>query len=549
MISSDLRSPTPARESAPSSALPAAPPSVPTEVELKLLADPDDLARLMDSPLIQALARNKGRVRHLTSVYYDSAEGRLAEAGVAFRIRKLGRHFVATAKREQARDARPLARDEWEAPVAGLTGDPSPLLPQLPDDLQALFETVALEPVFRTIVRRHTQRLSVSGSDLEIAFDRGVIEADARSAPICEIEIELKRGDPATLFEVAARLAEIAPLRPSLHSKAERGAALARNLPLPSHRAPRLRLEAGLSLDDALSAILRSIFGHLLANQAAAEELRDPEGVHQMRVALRRLRAALALIAPLAPSPALETLRADARRLASALGPARNWDLFLLELLPAITNAAPTLVGLTELAEAAVARRAAAHQNAGEALAAQRTGRFAISLGAWVENRGWRTDAGAQTLETLDAPALAFAGPLLARRHRRVIRRGRHFARLSSPARHALRLAVKKLRYSVDFFLSLEAGGKSSRRFVRRLGRLQELLGTFNDMTTTPERTAELAASALSPGAQSALGAVIGWQARGLVDLEPELRAAWRAFRRAETPWSARPSPAIAPSP
>ncbi|MGH7121044.1 MAG: inorganic triphosphatase, partial [Acetobacteraceae bacterium] len=277
-----------------------------TELELKLLVDPADLARLIDAPLIATLARNNGQVRHLTSTYYDTAAGTLAEAGISFRIRGIGRRFIATVKRAPLPGAHALTRGEWEAPATGMTADPSSLLWQLPDDIRALFDGVVLEPLFRTLVHRRTRRLNVSGADLEIAFDQGTIEAGQRTQPISEIELELKRGDQAALFEVAVRLAEIAPLRPSLSSKAERGAALARNRPPAARRAPRIQLQAGLSLDDAFRMIFRSIFAHLLCNQAAAEDMRDPEGVHQLRIALRRLRAALALVAPLGPTPTLD---------------------------------------------------------------------------------------------------------------------------------------------------------------------------------------------------------------------------------------------------
>ncbi|MGH7050129.1 MAG: CHAD domain-containing protein [Acetobacteraceae bacterium] len=513
-----------------------------TEVELKLLGDCADLARLTASPLVGAHAKNHGRVRHLKAIYYDTETGGLERAGVAFRVRKVGRRLVATVKRAGAPGGSPAARDEWEMPVASMAPDPGPLLPLLPADLQALLGAAPLQPVFTTTVRRTTRRLKLADAELEMAFDQGRIEAGGRSLPISEIELELKRGSIAVLFDFARELAETAPLRLSLQSKAERGFALAHDQPPPASRAAPARLEAGGSLDDALAAILRSIFGHLLANQEAAEDGRDPEGVHQVRVALRRLRASLALVGRIAPSPTLDSLRADARWLASALGPARNWDLFTLELLPAIGHALPTLPGFAELARAAADCRAAGLAAAREALAAPRAGAFEIALGAWIERRGWRTEAPAQSLEALAAPALGFAAPLLQRRYRKVLKRGRHFAQLSPEARHSLRLAVKKLRYGVDFFLPLGVGTKSSRRFARRLGKLQELLGAFNDMTTTPERTAEFAVRTLSPSAGEALGAVIGWQVRGLVHLETDLLAAWRRFRRAEPFWSDWPA-------
>ncbi|MGH7066931.1 MAG: CHAD domain-containing protein [Acetobacteraceae bacterium] len=523
--------------------------AAPIEVELKLLGDRADLAPLMDSPLVRSHARNAGRVRHLTSIYYDTESGALERAGVTFRVRKMGRRFAATVKRAGLAGSSPIARDEWEAPVAEMTADPTPLLALLPADLRALLSADPMQPVFTAIVRRWTRRLDLPEAEVEIAFDQGQIEAKGRSAPISELELELKRGSAAVLFDLARGLAETAALRPSVRSKAERGFALACDQPPATCRAPQAGLEAEFSLDDALTAILRSIFRHLLANQAAAEDGRDPEGVHQVRVALRRLRAALAVIRRLAPSPTLDSLRADARWLASALGPARDWDLFGLDVLPTIDRALPTLPGFAELAEAVANRRATSLGAARQALAAPRAGRFEIALGGWIERSGWRIGAPAQSLEILAGRALAFAGPLLQRRHRNVIKAGRHLAHLPPEARHALRLAVKKLRYSIDFFLPLEAGTKTSRRFSRRLGKLQELLGRFNDMTTTPERTAELAANTLSPSAASALGAVNGWQASGLTHLEADLRSAWRAFRRAEPPWSSWPAPSDASPP
>ncbi len=556
MTPSEFRSPGSTREgaappspeaSAAGAPAPQADAPAAAEIELKVLADPVDLARLMGAPPVLAHARNKGRVRHLTSVYYDTEEGALERAGVAFRVRNVGRRFVATVKRKLGAGRNPLLREEWEAPTAGMAPDPSPLLPLLPADLRVLLTDAPLRPAFTTTVRRHTQRLVLPDAALEIAFDQGYIEAGERKAPISEIELELKQGRPSALYELALGLAETAPLRPSLASKAERGNALARDRLLPGRRAPRLALSAALSLDDALSAILRSIFTHLLANQEAAEDGRDPEGVHQMRVALRRLRAALAQIRPLAASPALEALRADARWLASSFSAARNWDVFLLDLLPAVQSACPALGGFPELAEALGERRAAAYAAAHEALAAARVGRFELALGLWIEQRGWHAGALSETLEMLAAPALAFACPLLARRHRKVMKAGRHFARLTPEARHLLRLAVKKLRYSGDFFLPLEPGGKSARRYVRRLSRLQDLLGTYNDMMVTAERPVELAGCSLSPAAEAALGAVVGWQARGLLQIEADLRTAWRDFHRTEPPWSAWLTAAGAP--
>ena len=514
-----------------------------TEIELKLVTDPAHLRALLNAPVILAHARNKGRVRHLTTVYCDTPEGALEQAGIAFRIRQCGNRFIIGVKRACPDGSSPLQRDEWEAPAEGDAPDPSPVLPLVPADVQALLTSGPLQPVFTTRLRRHTLRLSLAGGVVEVAFDQGLVQAKNRATPISEIEIELKAGSPAAVYDVASHLAELAPLRPSVRSKAERGFALAFDRPLPGHREARAELSGEFSLDDALLAILRSIVAHLLANQAAAEDGRDPEGVHQMRVGLRRLRAVLTLIRRFAPSAVLDSLRADARWLATALGDARNWDVFLLDLLPVVAHGCSAIEGFGALEAAVRTHRASVYEKTHEALSAPRAGRFHILLGAWIEQRGWRVGAAPEALAMLTAPALAFAGPVLARRQRKVLKRGRHFRHLAPHERHRVRIAVKRLRYSTDFFLSLGGASKSSRRYLHHLSELQELLGSYNDMAATPDRAAELAGYALSPSAQTALGAVIGWQAHGLVRIEPDLRAAWHAFRHAATPWSSWPSP------
>ena len=126
----------------------------------------------------------------------------------------------------------------------------------------------------------------------------------------------------------------------------------------------------------------------------------------------------------------------------------------------------------------------------------------------------------------------------LAKQHDRVLKRGRHFKRLPLEGRHDLRLAVKKLRYTADFFLPLFAADRSAKRYARRLSRLQERLGRYNDAGTTRQLAAELALDSMPAPGREALGAVLGWQACRLATAEMEVRAAWREFRDAPCPWA-----------
>jgi triphosphatase len=173
------------------------------------------------------------------------------------------------------------------------------------------------------------------------------------------------------------------------------------------------------------------------------------------------------------------------------------------------------------------------------ALADRRATSFLLSLGEWIETRGWRSDVSPETLGQLALPAIDFAGTVLEARHAKVLKRGRHFKSLATEQRHELRLALKKLRYSADFLLPLYADRKSVKKYARRLAGLQEQLGCYNDMATTNALLAGLATE--STDSATAAAAITGWQARAMDSVETPLRKAWQAFTQAVPPWASAP--------
>ncbi len=298
----------------------------------------------------------------------------------------------------------------------------------------------------------------------------------------------------------------------------------------------RLDVDPSLPLDDAFATILGSCLRDLLVSIPAAEDGRDPEGVHQVRVASRRLRSALDSMRTVVTSETLEALRADAKWLASSLSAARTWDIFQGETLPAIAGSCPAVAGFDTLGQGAAEQRLSAYDHARAALADKRSARFVIRLGGWIEARGWRGDAGPQGLPLLAEPAFSFARRILSVHHSRVLKRGRHFKTLAATERHRLRLAVKKLRYVADFLLPLCTDRKSAKQFTTRLAELQEELGAFNDMATTGSLLANLVATSADSGPAAA--AIAGWQAHAMVGAEARLRNAWRDFARTRPPWA-----------
>jgi inorganic triphosphatase YgiF len=508
------------------------------EAELKLVAAPDAMAMLIEAAPIVAQARNKGTVRVLRTVYYDTPGCTLFRSGVVLRVRQSGKRFVQAVRMLAETPNEPLRHRDWETLVTSLMPDSQALLPLMSMGLQDVLSRDPLQPVFSIELRRHVRALALPGGSVEATFDSGVLRTGDRSMPIGDVRLRLQHGSAAALHELALLLSDHGAIRPDISSKAQRGFELAMESVPPVHTLRQPLPNGDLSLDDALAAILQSALQQLLANQAAAQDGRDPEGVHQLRIALRRLRCAFALMRPLARSAALEELRADAKWLLSGLGAARNWDVFLTQVLAEVAQGCGAIEGFDLVRELAEKSRQTGYVTARALLADRRAGRFALALGAWTERREWQHDVAEERRAELAEPALAFATRILAKQHARVLKRGRGFKRLPIEARHDLRLAVKKLRYTADFFLPLLGEPGTAKRYARRLSRLQERLGRYNDVGTTRGLLGELAVDGLPAAARQALGAVLGWQACRLVGVETEVRAAWRAFRDAALPWT-----------
>lgn len=508
----------------------------PREIELKLTADPADLDAIASCEAVAACARNRGITRHLRAVYYDTAEHALRKAGFVLRVRKVGARFVMTAKSDMAQGEL-IARGEWETPVTGWLPDVAMFSERPP---AAFFEAIGgapLEPVLVTDVKRRLRRLDVGGAAIEMAVDTGTIAAAGRSQPVSEIELELKTGPEAQLYELALAMTSERPADFSLYSKAERGFDLAFDRPPVWTKATRPAIDGEGRLDDALAVMLAATLRHLVENKPAALDGRDPEGVHQVRVALRRMRSILKIVAGITASTEAESLAGDAKWLADAHGDARSWDVFLDETLPPLASACgePAVEALRENAGRA---REDGYAKVREALRDPRAQNFQLRLAQWIAVRGWREGASDDAILTLADPAARFAASALERQHRKVEKRGRGFARLAPEARHELRLAVKKLRYVADFLLPLCGREKKAAAYAKALSRLQDGLGRLQDMATTGALLESLEAPDAGRDLHVACGLVRGWQAREALLADAETGRLWKTFTSVRKLWA-----------
>lgn len=514
-----------------------------TEIELKLAAGgPAELDRLRAAPVL----RGSGEPArgHLESVYYDTPDMRLWRRGAALRVRRVGNRFVQTLKTGGSGPG-VQQRGEWEAPVASLEPEPEAITDADARAVVGLLKPGELRPLFATRIERETRLVDSGGvadADrvVEVAFDEGVIAAADRELPVAEVELELLRGTPASLYRLALELHDTAPLRIAPHSKAARGYALALGQPPEVRRSKRIALDPDAPVDRAIGPVVRACLDHWTANQAAAADGRDTEGVHQLRVGLRRLRSAMSLWHGVVPEAQRQWIDAEADAVLAALGPARDLDVFLAEVAGPVAAARPQRDGLAALIDAAGAARARAYQGVAEALAAPRYTSFVLRLGLWLEERAWREGGTATEEVWLQRPLVALADAVLAGRHKTVLKRGRGFETLSAQGRHRLRIAVKKLRYATEFFAGLYRG-KRRKPYQRDLAAFQDRLGRLNDIAVAESLIDRLVREAGDPDRGLTLregGAlVLGWHARGLVDQEPDLVRAWDHFARRKPFW------------
>lgn len=513
-----------------------------SEIELKLTADPSSLKALRESP---AFAGKAGRAvtRRLESVYYDTPDHRLHKRKLAFRVRKKGRQFVQTLKDEG--DGM-LRRGEWEAPVKSLEPDLDALPNPEPRERIGLILPDELQPVFASRIRRTTKLLSdKAGNDaaneIEIAFDDGVVESNGHSVPVAEVELELVRGSPEALYKLALELHELTPLKVEMRSKSARGYALAMGEKPGWSKAKRLTLKPDATVGQALEAVIRNCMDHWLQNETAAVAGEDPEGVHQMRVGLRRLRSALSLFAKAIPAQQLTWLKEETKWVASSLGPARDWDVFLASLLAPVVATRPDDSALAELQKASQSARAEGYDLVHVTVASHRYTRYMLRLGGWIEGAGWRQGGDPTITEWQDRPLVELADRLLSRRHKEVLKLGNGFADLPTERRHEVRIALKKLRYATEFFSSLY-GQKKVKPYLRALSEMQDTIGHLNDVAVAGRLMDEVTAAARGTAQkraalQRAAGTVIGWHEHGVTVLEPKIIADWHDFAHARPFW------------
>jgi len=256
-----------------------------------------------------------------------------------------------------------------------------------------------------------------------------------------------------------------------------------------------IALQPGSSTTEAFRTIAGGLVGLIAAQQSAVLN-RDPTGVHQMRIALRRTRVAITIFADLAHGPEAERLKRELKWLTGRLGPAR--DLHLMDLRLQDTGA----VGSAAFRKRVAADRASAFDTASRTVANKRFGKLLGDLRAWIEAGDW-----AQTAKDVPDSAKTFAKRALTHRAGRLIKKLDGLDELDDEQRHQVRIAAKKLYYATGFFESLFDGPKAGKRlakFRKHLKKLLDALGSLNDAVVQRELASRPANRSRQPKADAA---------------------------------------------
>ncbi|OSQ49652.1 CYTH and CHAD domain-containing protein [Thalassospira alkalitolerans] len=508
------------------------------EIELKLRIDPKHVSRLKLAPVLREVKEGRRLLTtHLVSIYHDTPKLSLARKGLALRVRKKGtKGWEQTVKASNGlREALP-ERHEWNVELADGVLDIEKFTDE---DVVALLDKHVkkkkIDRIFESDLKRSAVDLTYRDAVMELAIDQGVVRTAEKEAPLSEVELELKEGHPAALFDLALELQRTVPLFLSMRSKASRGRALYLDEKPGFYKSAPVGLNAGMSAETAFRAVLAQGLRMILGNEVCVREDLHIEGCHQMRVGMRRLRVTFNLFKKNLPQGESVLIRRLLKHCTKALDGLRDWDVFLGETLPMIEERFPGHPGIADLHKAALKQREQALGIARHMLESFEYQQLLLLLGAWSSYSRWASGADAVQMKAMSAPISKMAEPLLNRAYKRLTRRGSEVGKLTVPQLHALRLDVKQMRYGTDSFGEIYAS-KPVKKFRKELTGLQEILGWLNDVAVAEARLLALKPQ-LSKDGMVAVGLIAGWFGAQADYRLLGLDQAWQKFEKQKLFW------------
>lgn len=513
------------------------------EIELKILLDEAQEKRLRGNRVLSELTEDGPATQTLVSTYYDTPDQALRHAGIALRLRRKGRTWQQTVKKASAPITGGLSQLlEDETRVRGQTFALDTIDN---DDLREEVIGLArpgLVPVSQTRLRRITRKLRLPGAGLvELAIDKGEVSADGASAPLIEAELELIEGHPGDLYALAALLFPTGPVRYSNHSKSARAKMLAEKgyaiEPLVRRNSAAIVLERGQTAEQAARVVLGECLEQALANIPVTVGTDDPEGPHQLRVGLRRLRSALSAFRPALGREKLAPISDAARGIGATVGRIRDLDVLADEMVAPLLSRHPGEPGFAALLDAIHARRDLIREEVRAVLRGPDVTRFGFQTAGFLAGRGWLDPGDHGQTPRLAEPVEKLARRQLDKRWKALSAYGRRAADLKIDQRHEMRKEIKKVRYVSEVFESLFDRARV-KVFRTGLRKLQDDFGALNDVAMAESYLmAPDGPGAGDPIAQRAAGRLIGGAEAAADRLWPAAITDWQALAKSGPFW------------
>jgi inorganic triphosphatase YgiF len=502
------------------------------EIELKFQIPPESKA-----PLEKFITSKGGTSKRLRAKYFDTDARLLARSNIALRLRKEGHVWYQTLK--VATQAAAVIRHEdtvrlvtppGTAPVMDPSRHSSSDQWMKIDKLLRHDAARELKPLYETDLKRLSVDLRTRRGLINYAIDTGSISITEKETDplltalgqtveplkltVAEIELELVSGSNMALIEAGTRLVRDYGVWIDVRTKSMRGDSLAKaKLIMAPAKAQSVKISDDLSLEEFFETVRKECVRHVLVNasQLASEEGYLPEHIHQLRVALRRLRTALKLFSR-AQNFEAQTWSDQAKFLAAQLGKNRDIDAMSESIWPELRKINAPLVEFTALegmqSPALIVREG--------------------KIQSWfLELIGRDLQSHEQNTQSHWSAIL----PIIIKWQKKCAKRAKNFASLTVEERHELRKKMKRLRYSLEF---IEGECKSSkfRQFSKVLARAQNELGTYNDLQVALENYRSIVTH--DPAAWFA----VGWLIAQLSDCEVRCTKVLSDFTDADVPWS-----------
>jgi len=491
------------------------------ETELKLSLAAKDLPALKRHLLHSQLTTQPPVSRQLFSIYFDTLTLDLHQRRSALRLRRVGTQWLQTLKGGGGVQAGLHSRNEWEAPVAGDALD-FDVLKQSGGELPAEICS-QLKAAFVTDFNRDSFLVQFDGAEIELCLDVGEIRANDKTHPICELELELKSGHPQQLFALALSLLEVVPLQIEQTNKAEYGYRLFTEKSPTFQKIELPKLSKSQTIADALAQHIWACLSHLQSNVLGAIAQLNDEYLHQIRLALRRLRLVLAMTHEIRADDELIDLQQQVKTLCIDFGDLRDWDVFISESL---ASANLSDLDLAKTLKASEKIRQQHHLLVRQNLQSREFQQLLLRFGNWMLGNYWRRLAHKKLTLT------NYAHDVLNHFEQGVQKRGRRSKLNDNGGLHTLRIACKKLRYSVELFNDL-LPRKKTERYLRQLSDLQDILGQLNDLSNVQQRVNELPPSV----GQTIRSQLAAEAANRYTQQQKTFKPAWDDFSRRKACW------------